>query len=224
MYVITCWKQLLKYLAETVVDLYFFLRLCTDKSKSSKESKDERKDRDKEKSRSDKSKSSDSKHKSDDSKQKSDKVKVENEETDVIKGRVIETQGNGLKLHIKLERGDNEKKDSSENKKRASTVKRLPGRFRPTGLEEEPVLHKSKLPDSSSKRPGSDQKPKTDEPPEKKSRLHISTSLASNASNNTNNTSPVNTSPGDIHAKLKTIPPGKGKGRFNIHVIMKLIT
>ncbi|XP_063422981.1 serine/threonine-protein phosphatase 1 regulatory subunit 10-like [Mytilus trossulus] len=196
------------------------------KKKSSKDSKDEKKDKEKSKSDS-KSRSEDSKNKSDVSKsksEKSDRVKVENEESEIVKGRVIETPGNGLKIHIKLERSDNEKKDSSDSKKRASTMKRLPGRFRSTGLEEELVLPQKKINNAepTSKRPGSDQKPKDEEPPEKKSRLQISTSLAATATTSTSISSPTSTSPTD----LKAIPNAKGKGH-EIHessIFMDMIT
>lgn len=213
---------------------YYYIVDKTKKKKSSKDSKEERKDskedrRDKDKSKSDNRKKSDGKNKSDESKHsadKSDKVKEESEDLNVIKGRGVVTPGNGLKIHIKLER-DVEKKEV-DSKKRASTVKRLPGRFRSTGLEEEPDLQKKKpmTPDpgtNNSKRTGSELKPKEEEPPEKKSRLQLSTSLTPISTTNTVNTSPPITSPGDIHAKLKTIPPAKNKGMCTIDTWVKLL-
>lgn len=215
---------------------HYYIVDKTKKKKNSKDTKEERKDskedrRDKDKSKSDNRKKSDGKNKSDESKHsanKSDKVKEESEDLNVIKGRGVVTPGNGLKIHIKLER-DVEKKEV-DSKKRASTVKRLPGRFRSTGLEEEPDLQKKKpttvTPDpgtNNSKRPGSELKPKEEEPPEKKSRLHLSTSLTPISTTNTVSTSPPVTSPGDIHAKLKTIPPAKNKGMSTSDTWVKLL-
>ncbi|XP_060065706.1 serine/threonine-protein phosphatase 1 regulatory subunit 10-like [Ylistrum balloti] len=136
--------------------------------------------------------------------EKSDSVSVDNLSTNTATGTV--TPGNGLKIHIKLKRNDQTVKPPEQ--KRPSTVKRPPVKPRSSGVIEDsgpvapPKKKVSTLSDNKPviKRPGSDQKIK-EEPPWKKSRLHLTTS--SLPSNSPTEKSPTLVSPGDIHNQIK---------------------
>ncbi|XP_060576441.1 serine/threonine-protein phosphatase 1 regulatory subunit 10-like isoform X2 [Ruditapes philippinarum] len=175
----------------------------------------------KSKSRDSKHESSHHNHKSDSSKKNRDRDrKIEEENTDSNSNDSVDSddkvtvrQGSGLKLHIKL--GNDKERTTSKSdetdKKRMSTVKRPPSKFRSTGLEEASVL--SKLPKNADltkpipKRTGSDIK---SELPSKRSRpnmpppLSVPSPSTSSSLSSTSSNSPQ--SPGEIHGKIKIIP------------------
>ncbi|XP_064616876.1 serine/threonine-protein phosphatase 1 regulatory subunit 10-like [Liolophura sinensis] len=139
---------------------------------------------------------------------------------------------NDVKVDASSNMGDNSEKnksdgksDTSEVRKRARTVKVQPQRFRSTGLEE-PSLPPPKRKNTSDlsnkslppKRASVEKPDRSSEPPEKKTRPHLNTSLASSlATSNTSQSavtaSPTTTtttttmSPTEIHEKIKIIPP-----------------
>ncbi|XP_033732806.1 serine/threonine-protein phosphatase 1 regulatory subunit 10-like [Pecten maximus] len=137
--------------------------------------------------------------------EKSDSVSVDNLSTNTATGTV--TPGNGLKIHIKLKRNDDSVKPPEQ--KRPSTVKRPNVKPRSSGVIEDsgPVVAPKKkvLTQTASdskpaiKRPGPDQKIK-EEPPWKKSRLHLTTPVPSSSPTDK---SPTIVSPGDIHNQIK---------------------
>ncbi|XP_045194339.2 serine/threonine-protein phosphatase 1 regulatory subunit 10-like isoform X2 [Mercenaria mercenaria] len=173
-----------------------------------------------------KSKSRDSKHshdsshhhKSDSSKRSKEKDKKTEEEdsnaNDSVESddKVTVRQGSGLKLHIKLG-SDKERtgtKSDDTDKKRISTVKRPPSKFRSTGLEE--ASGPSKLPKNADlskpipKRTGSDIK---SELPSKRSRPNMPPPLSVPSASSSSTSTPSATSPqspGEIHGKIKIIP------------------
>ncbi|KAH3796853.1 hypothetical protein DPMN_150428, partial [Dreissena polymorpha] len=153
-----------------------------------------------------------------DSRTRSKKVEEENVDSssnDSISSedKVVVRQGSGLKLHIKLGGDKDKDKSDSDSKKRPSTVKRPPSKFRSTGLEEE-TTESEKMPKNADldkpipKRTGGDIKSET---PTKRSKLSMPPpptvpplSSATGTVTTPIATSPV--SPSETPGKIKLIP------------------
>ncbi|KAK3611012.1 hypothetical protein CHS0354_005443 [Potamilus streckersoni] len=221
--------------------------ITPDKIKKKKKDKDKEKTKEKNKNKDHKHHSNkNSKSEKEEQRKEDNDVGDENEEeTDTSESShseiVTVTQSEGLKLHIKLGRSDkvdSSKGDNSSSsfadlndklepeKKRASTVKRPPVKFRSTGLIDDegsapvppaPVKKKSQSENKPvPKRTGSETKT-SNEPPEKKSRLQVNIpnlTISSTSAPNTAPTSPSpspspspSLSPGELHGRIKIIPP-----------------